>query len=432
LLQPLEIANPKRRLDLKQAEMRRLFPYYAGFSSAFVDSMLSLFDLPPGAKVLDPWNGSGTTTAEAFRHGLIAVGSDLNPVMNLVAKADFVSRLDVESFMPLAHSLVDSLDDAVTPLADDPLGKWFHPMSVRLVRSLEERINRTFLAHENYTLLASQKALDRVTPLAAFFYVALFRVIRRLAQSFTASNPTWIRVAKISSEKKHITQRDLAKLFVQEVELLCGHKERFPILREADTERLRILMSNSESIPLESETIDAIVTSPPYCTRIDYAVATYLELGLLRIGGPSFTELRSTLMGSSTVQKATIGVNDAWGGECRKFLRSVFEHPSKASNTYYYKSHLKYFNSLYKSLSESARVLASHAHCALVVQNSYYKEIRNDVALIVEEMAEGLSLQLVGRKDFSASRSMVEVNQRSKKYLEKRSTVESVLIFRKN
>ncbi|MDU8193235.1 hypothetical protein BV326_00292 [Pseudomonas syringae pv. actinidiae] len=74
-------------------------------------------------------------------------------------------------------------------------------------------------------------------------------------------------------------------------------------------------------------------------------------------------------------------------------------------------------------------MLAAKAPCVLVVQNSYYKEIRNDVAAMIEEMASGLGMNVVGRSDFSASRSMVDLNQRSQKYVNNRSTLESVIFL---
>jgi hypothetical protein len=279
--------------------------------------------------------------------------------------------------------------------------------------------------------LTSTDALDKVTPLAAFFYLALFRVTRRWAQDFVASNPTWIRVPKSNAEKKRPTKQVISKLFVQEVELLSKHCDRFSVFREADANRLQLMLSNAENLSLRNNSVDAIITSPPYCTRIDYAVATYIELAILRIGGKKFSTLRRSLTGSLTVEKNAIDVNPQWGGDCRRFLRALHDHPSKASKTYYYKSHLQYFNSLYKSLTEASRVLVPNGPCIFVVQNSYYKEIRNDIASIVSEMAENLSMSLIKRADFSAPRSMVEVNQRSKKYVGNRSTIESVLCFKK-
>jgi DNA modification methylase len=47
--------------------------YYAGFSEAFVDYAIKNSVLKEGALILDPWNGSGTTTAVATRKNLTGV-----------------------------------------------------------------------------------------------------------------------------------------------------------------------------------------------------------------------------------------------------------------------------------------------------------------------------------------------------------------------
>lgn len=432
MLLPGEIANPKRRLDSEEKAGRKLFPYYAGFSNAFVESTLLTLGLRPGATVLDPWNGSGTTTVAAFNQGFTAVGSDLNPAMVLVAKATFVSVYDVDSLVPLAHSITDKLRGRMKPTDNDALDNWFDPKSAACLREIERRINRTLISHEKYLMLDSNEALERVTPLAAFFYLALFKVVRRLTQNFVASNPTWIRLAKCSEEKNYASMRNIIELFVNEISMMCEHRERFTVNSETDGHRLSLLLANSSKLPIQTGSVDAIITSPPYCTRIDYAVATYVELAVLGIGGDRFSELRKKLTGSSTVDKDAIELCEGWGPTCRNFLGVLYNHPSQASKTYYFKNHLQYFSSIYNSMKESVRVLSVKGPCVMVVQNSYYKEVRNDVATIVEEMASGLGMSVLGRADFSSSRSMVGLNPRSLKYVNNRSTTESVIFLGNN
>ncbi|WP_226342099.1 DNA methylase [Pseudomonas aeruginosa] len=425
-----EITNPKRHLDSSEAESRRLFPYYAGFSAAFVESTLATIELSKEAVILDPWNGSGTTTSTAFQKGFTAIGSDLNPAMILVAKAGFVSKLDIDSLVPLSHSIVDNMSFLSEPLDNDPLSNWFSDKSARLLREIETRINQTLVSHSTYLSLDNAESLEKLTPLASFFYLALFRVTRRLTQEFVASNPTWIKVPKDDSSKKQLTGTQAISLFLKEVETLRD-QHHFINSSDFDTKRINLKLSNAENLPLEKASVDAVITSPPYCTRIDYAVATYVELAVLRIGGERFSQLRRSLTGSSTVGKTSGEIMHEWGDECSTFLNALMNHPSKASGTYYLKNHVQYFDSLYKSLSETSRVLKPSAPCVLVVQNSYYKEIRNDIAKIICQMSENLSLKPTHRADFNATRSMVDLNKNSKKYIGKRSTIESVLFFEK-
>ncbi|MDH0708113.1 DNA methylase [Pseudomonas sp. GD03862] len=426
------IINPKRHLDSAEAEGRKLFPYYAGFSSSFVDSVFETLEIPNDSVILDPWNGSGTTTNTSLKHDYSVIGSDLNPAMIIVAKASLVSKFDIDSLLPLAHSIIKKSTKSYAVLEQDPLLNWFDSRSAEHIRKIESSINSTLVSHTHYVELGSSEGLEKTTPIAAFFYLSLFRSVRRMAASFVASNPTWTKVGKTPEEKVTASKEEIFSSFLTEVTLLGQQHKANTSTKEVDTTKLKLLLSNAESLPLSENSIGAVITSPPYCTRIDYAIATYIELALIRVGAEKFSLLRRELTGSSTVPKSYLEERIEWGPACLEFLESLKNHPSKASQTYYLKNHTKYFDSLYKSLNETARVLKPNAPCVLVVQNSYYKEIRNDVALIISQMAQGMGLKLNHQADFVAARSMVDLNKKSKSYINKRHTVESVLILEKN
>src|SRR5204862_8362818 len=112
-----------------------------------------------------------------------------------------------------------------------------------------------------------------------------------------------------------------------------------------------------------------------------------------------FDYLRRSLIGTSTVSKTPLDVRAEWGPTCLQFLQKMYEHPSKASKTYYHKNHLQYFHSVHRSLGELSRVLKTNGKCILVVQDSYYKELHNDLPSIFVEMAQYHGLSLFQRVD---------------------------------
>lgn len=66
------ISSPKRD-GRAQTTWERFFPYYAGFPETFANDVLTTLNLKTGATVLDPWNGSGTTTYAAVHRGYNAL-----------------------------------------------------------------------------------------------------------------------------------------------------------------------------------------------------------------------------------------------------------------------------------------------------------------------------------------------------------------------
>lgn len=427
----LTIVNPKRNQDISKGRGEALFPYYAGYSTKFAEKLIESLNMPGGSLILDPWNGSGTTTSSAIKSGLRALGVDLNPVMIIVAKASLVSRLDIDNLVPIAHSIIRKAESLPHPRGkSEPLQRWFSPKSASTMRNIEKSINVNLVNADEYIYLKNDENLSKLTPLAAFFYLCLFRAVRRLASDFIPSNPTWIRAPKTKTERKRPKQLIIQENFINEVISLSKNINSFLDAPETLYD-VELKLCNSENLPFETGSVDTIITSPPYCTRIDYAVATYIELAIIGIDEKEFDTLRRSLTGTSTVRNFITAVPEQWGPTCQKFLADVYSHPSKASQTYYYKNHLQYFESLWKSLNEASRVLRNDSTCVLVVQNSHYKEIYNDIATICTEMFCELSLKLLRREDFFAKRTMASLNKNSRKYIKTRGTTESVLCFRK-
>jgi hypothetical protein len=191
----------------------------------------------------------------------------------------------------------------------------------------------------------------------------------------------------------------------------------------------KIQVASSTNLPLKSRSIAAICSSPPYCTRIDYAVATAPELAVLGIGGFAYRELRAKMIGSSMVTHKEPEPTFMWGSRCCRFLERVATHPSKASATYYLRNHLQYFDGIVRSLAELDRILVRGAPCVLVIQDSYYKDIHNNLPAIVEEMGQALGWSLVARYNYLSKRHMGRVNRYAAQFYRPRAAAESVLIF---
>lgn len=424
------ISNPKLYTERAAEQELRLFPYYAGYSSVFAHEVLSSLPLAPGSVVFDPWNGSGTTTQIAYCLGHKAVGFDLNPVMVIAAKAGMLSQFECPSLLPIARSIIEHAS-FLDQIDEDPLLQWLTPDSVCSIRRIESAINRILICNETYVKLNSNDAFEKVSPLAAFFYIALFRTVRCLLVDFIPSNPTWIKKPKNLWNRKRPSSQKVQEVFVAEVESLVRSGRILSSVTPAKADEVVLKVGNAENIPLLDRSVDAIVSSPPYCTRIDYAVSTSIELAALRLNRKEFDYLRRSLTGTSTVGSEKYNVDPRWGATCLSFIEKLHAHPSKASQGYYYKNHLQYFKSLSRSLNEISRVLKPQAYCVLVAQDSHYKEIHNDVPSMAVEMAAISGLELIKRLDFSSSRSMVGINGRSRKYLHSRKTTESVLCFRR-
>lgn len=427
----LEISNPKLKPSKKGSQSdSALFSYYAGFSETFTISLLDqLSNKNEQLTIFDPWNGSGTTTFSAYKLGHDAIGSDLNPVMLIVAKARLINRLDLSSLEAICQTIFyNSLNGKLElNLEADPLNVWFKEESTNFIRKIENTINQNFIDFNKYSDLTNKSTINKLSTIGAFIYVILFKTVKTLLKTFIPSNPTWIKKPKSSEEKIYIREEQIINVFFEILHNTIKVHSFNDYLHTNST--INLHLNNSNSLIQASESIDIILTSPPYCTRIDYAIATSVELAIIR--NTNIRLLRENLIGNSTIKKKTIEPNLLWGETCNNFLKNVKSHSSVASSTYYYKNHLQYFDDIYKSVSQISRVLKPKGLFIPVVQNSFYKEINNDLAKIINEMSENFGLSLIREEIFPAKINMSSINSKSSKYLSKKSIVESVLIFKK-
>jgi hypothetical protein len=433
------IRSPKRTARANDASRAGWFRYYAGFSAGFVEDTINQLDIKPGAMLLDPWLGAGTTSEVATAKGYQIRGYDLNPAMLFVARARVLGTDTANEVARLVNRICHMYGrSTLRPVTatkseiDDPLEQWLQPASARAFRNLESRVAAAVSNQPRSIAPPIWENVGRVSPIEAFFYVALFRTLRHFISRFLSSNPTWVKVSK-GNPRIHLSMEKINSRFLYEItrlqDALSAETNKMPSVGQR---RCVINQASSMNLPLASNTVDLVLSSPPYCTRIDYVRATLPELAVIRFpNGESIRRLREQMIGTPTISKNNYDNVRAWGPTCNQFLCNVETHSSKASSTYYLKYYRQYFSSAFASLREIDRVLNDSGRCVLVVQDSYYKDVPNELPTIFSEMARRVGWSLSQRMDFPVKRTLAGINPEVRQYRSDFGAVESALIFRK-
>ncbi|QTI89000.1 DNA methyltransferase [Streptomyces sp. AgN23] len=391
--------SPKRPA-VETAGLADIFPYYAGFSFEWACHQLARHetDLLSGATVLDPWNGSGTTTLAAQSLGLNAIGLDLNPVANVIAKLRAQDYSQVEEIKrPIAGTDV-SVDD-------DPLAAWLAEPTVR-------RIRQWF-----------KMGVDVGGPTQDLLTVSLFRAIREATKRFEGSNPTWVKRAKEGSQAVLIGDEELDAIIERHVTFVSSR-----VGAQSLPNRACVMTADSRAMPIASDSVDIVATSPPYLTRIDYAVAYSRELALLGVDISSDRSLRAGLMGTTLIRQQ-VKVPATFGKVGSNLLSLIRKHDSKASSGYYLRQAQQYLADLVSGLDEITRVCRTSATVHLVVQDSFYKDVHVPLAdiCIDEATMRGWALRNEPER-FPVRRTLTSLNKSARTY-KKGDVAESVLTF---
>lgn len=422
-----ELPLNAKRITPNGGGVESWYPYYAGFSNRFARLVLENAALPAGATVLDPWNGSGTTTHIADQLGHRALGFDLNPVAALVANAKLARPRDAEHVLGLAERVAETAlaQPARAQTGTDPLSDWLKPSVVAHYRAIERAILADLATGRSGTPLKPQSGA--VPPLASFLLLALMRAARSLAALRASTNPTWIT----PGDKPHGTRAIFTRKWLTGVEQMA---EELALQGNATPTFSETRIADACCLPVAADSIDLVLTSPPYCTRIDYVISTSFELAALGIGRdtPEFDKLRRACMGAPLARSGKPAESrSSWPTSIRALLDAIKQHPSKASKSYYYKTYWQYFNDCERALIEMKRCLRPGGTAVLVVQSSYYKNICVDLPQLYVDLGTACGFRGTMVSTVDVRRALAQINTRSQAHRTTTTYQESVITLEK-
>jgi SAM-dependent methyltransferase len=230
--------------------------------------------LPPKSVVLDPFCGSGTTVLEAALHGHAAIGVDVSPLAQRITEAKtlvitqslspevIASHLVVE-----ARSRIGSLRAQLVP-GEPSLG-------------LHYTWANWFGAGEISSLLALRDAIcdhhGASSPVGRFLLVCLSSV----AKACSVLDENQIKVRRVPNKLIADPFVAFTRVAVKALttQMAAGmHLDGVP--------RAASLVGSASALPLEDESVDRIITSPPYINAVDYTMTHKYNLCLLGLIEP--------------------------------------------------------------------------------------------------------------------------------------------------
>lgn len=245
------------------------FKYKEAFSADLVkcafDTVLEPATLPATIKFLDPFCGVGTSLVSAqlleTPHSIEAIGIECNPFSAFVASAKLSwPEVDTDKLRLLADELLSSRPYAsggLPPLSSIRTGRCISKhMSARVI-GMRERIHQLSSAPERNALLVGLAACIEPISKVRRDGRALRLVDKPRANFFPLLKERWRTIASDIEGLKNSPPRRV------KAEVRLGDGRR-PF-----------------SANVENDSIDLIITSPPYPNNIDYNEVYKLELWLL-------------------------------------------------------------------------------------------------------------------------------------------------------
>ena len=320
----------------------------------------------PGDQVLDPFCGCGTTLVEAMVSDRRSFGVDINPIAVQISKAK-IQHLDADELDNYQCQLEDRVKTISAEPPDNPrIAYWFKD---------EQMLGLA-------KLLAAIQELPSAG-LRLFFLCAFSNILKNCSIWHQKSNkPT-------RDFKKQ--PADVMKAFTRQVRMMKRGNAAFRKAMQGRNPSTIAWCGDSRKLPLGDESVDLMVTSPPYVTSYEYA--DLHQLSMLW-----FEDLRDLRTFREEFIGSTLNREFAHNGQ-RKYdprntlagdIVSLLEHKHAKTAS----SVNNYFRAMHQIWVELARVLRPGAKACIVIGNTSLKgvEIRN--AEVFAEQLSNLGFQI--------------------------------------
>lgn len=298
----------------KNDSMHRWLKYKEGFSSELVNLLLDEFNINTGDTVLDPFLGSGTTSLVSKLRGINSVGCDILPMTEVAINVKkSVFKYDVTMLKKILETF--STINIPSNIRDKPS----YISITRDAYPSKTESELCFFSKWNNDSEYPKEVKDLIT-------LCILNSLERI--SFTAKDGQYLRWDRRSS--KIIEAETKRKLAGKKPFTTVLDKGELPSLRETllkelsnvivdieliqhdvnnvlfDNASLQVINGSAlwELPTLKEESINGVITSPPYCNRYDYTRTYALELVYLGKNEDQVKELRQELLSCTVENKS--------------------------------------------------------------------------------------------------------------------------------
>ena len=320
----------------------------------------------PGATVVDPFCGCGTTLVESLVADRHSYGSDINPIAVLITKAK------------LEHIEPSALEDAYGEIVEASSCAEASPPA-------NGRIDYWFKAEQKQDLANLLSAINGQTDedIRRFYLCAFSNILKNCSIWNQKSNKP------IRDWKK--TPPDVMKVFGRQVRAMAKGNAALGEALNGSGYSAVAECRDSRDLPLPAESVDLVVTSPPYVTSYEYGDLHQLSMLWLE-GLTDLREFRGAFIGSTHQRLA--GLNGNALEMTRSQIASGIHDQLRQVHAKTAYSVTTYFSAMYEIWSEMYRVLRDKGRVCIVIGNTSLKGTRISNAEVFVEQMESIGFRL--------------------------------------
>lgn len=256
----------------KKEPFHRWYPFVEGYSKEFIQSIVKEMDRN-NLVCLEPFSGSGTTALELQNCGIACFAFEVNPLMYLIARVKLENGYELDRFEYWYDYIVKERRKKIVELETE-------------FNTLYQGEGKKKWNYNTDIGIAVEKLRQVIESISEVIYKELFKVALAailLDVSNLYRNGKCLSYKKKWEDRK-IVEKDVFDKFDEKVlkELKCDIENSITRTKINNKERLynqdsRIGIANE----VDDNSIDLVITSPPYLNSRDYTDTYMLELKTL-------------------------------------------------------------------------------------------------------------------------------------------------------
>lgn len=358
-----------------------------GYSDKLIAHLIDELKIEPGALVIDPFCGSGTTLVECKKRGISSIGIDANPSSFFASKVKTnwrLSRETLERYLPTIQKYSRKYLSSEAHEKDE-IYHYFEKTGM---------IERGWFSKKPLIKILSLKyAIDKLNTNYAYKNLYTLCVISEAVQH--ASNVRFGPELYIGKRKNDC---DVLSGFLNRVNNVGEDLQKVRILPKTSS---TLIHGDSRKLPVSLKDLingkrTFVITSPPYPGEHDYSRNSRIELVLL---GKVFDRKSLQTIKKKLIRCTTKGIykgdNDCEGLENLETLNKILV---KLERKIIHKNHgfarlyptvvKEYFGGMYKHLKSLNEIIPANTLCAYVVgDQSSFLQVHIPTAELLSDIA---------------------------------------------
>lgn len=373
-----------RTKEEKRLGMHSFHRYYGKLIPAIPRAFIREFTLP-GELVFDPFSGSGTTALESKFLDRNFLGVEINPLSVMMSEVK-TENYDIKTLELIYDSLIQKFENDNFDVSDNEI-----PFCINRDHWFKQFVQIDLVKISRNINVAVEECTTDTVKYVKFFNSILSAVVKQVSNAdtmhvFPGISKRMRRLEKEGLIKINVfeTYKRACKKRITYVKELLGHN-LIPNIINGDT-------SSYDFSPFYN-TVDLIVTNPPYISSVRYAETLKLELYWMGIINSSeeYTRLANSMIGNDHIAKKDTLEKKHTGYEPIDLLiDQMFEIDKKQAKVIY-----DFFTSMEKVIKNMVLLLKQGKKLVMKISDSKIRKIKVPTGALLTYIAEKNGFKLI-------------------------------------